>query len=126
MAAWLFGSQAEGETTRLSDVDLGILVERGLPQEAASILRNRLSLRVAAIYDVDRCDVVLVDKAPPSLAFEAVQGELLLDRDPDRRIELEAAIMSRYHDRQPKERRWERMTLERMREEGFASETSEA
>lgn len=119
-AAYLFGSRDEGTATPRSDVDLAVLLDEGLDQGDRRAIRNKLSLRAEAIFDAEACDVVLIDEAPPGLAFEAIQGTLVVDRDPDRRVRLEARVQSAYHDRRFYEERWEARTLERFREEGFA------
>jgi len=119
-AAYLFGSQDAGEATPRCDVGLGALPDEGLTESKRRALKNRLSLRAAALFEVDRCDVVLVDDAPPAIAFAAIRGTLLVDRAPQLRELLEARLHSTYHDRRYDEERWADRTLDRFREDGFA------
>lgn len=114
-AAYLFGSLSEGRQGPLSDVDVGLLPEPGLTGEQRLRLKLRLSAVAADAAGVERADVVLLDEAPPALAFEAIRGRLLLDRDRDRRVRAEAQILSAYHDRRWHDARWAEMTRERYR-----------
>lgn len=120
VCAYLFGSQDEEETTPRSDVDVAVLLEEGLDPEQRRSIRDKLSLRAADVYGTEASDVVLLDDAPAPLAFQAIQGTVLVDRDPERRIRVEARMQGVYHDRRYYEERWEAETLRRFREEGFA------
>jgi len=103
VAAYLFGSEAAGKARPDSDVDIAVLLRPGSshgPSDANLDVDLALSERLRAALRGRRVDVVVLDRAPLSLAFEAVKGELLFSRDDDgRRIVAEASIMSRYHDR---------------------------
>lgn len=118
--AYVFGSFAKGAAGPLSDVDVAILPREGVPAEERMALASRVSLAASEAFGVDRADVVLLDEAPPALAFEAIQGRILVDRSTLEREMLEARIMSAYHDRAPREARWNEETLRRYRRGEFA------
>ncbi|MHB8586715.1 MAG: type VII toxin-antitoxin system MntA family adenylyltransferase antitoxin [Thermoplasmatota archaeon] len=115
--AYLFGSCAGGNHGPLSDVDVAVL-----PDDSAV---NRLALvgqihEIApAAYGVPRADVVLLDEAPPAIAFHAIDGRVLFGRDPDRRAAFESRIMRLYQDRDAFEEAWMR-SFERRHAEGSA------
>lgn len=48
------------------------------------------------------------------------RGRLILARDEEERVEFEATVMSRTHDRRPHELRRDAWLLERTRERGLA------
>jgi uncharacterized protein len=86
--AWLFGSAARGETGPLSDVDVAILFEEEVAPEA------RLELAAALVEELERgaprVDLVILDEAPPALRHRVLlDGILLLERDPRRRVAFE-------------------------------------
>jgi predicted nucleotidyltransferase len=118
--AYLFGSQVTGAAGPLSDVDVAILPRPEVRAEERLLLQGRVSLAAAAAYGVDHADVVLLDEAPPGVAFAAISGTLLLDQDPASRETSEARIMSVHHDRAYAEARWTRATLARYAKGEFA------
>ncbi len=120
VAAWIFGSRAAGALGPLSDVDVGILPRYDLGTDARFRLRLRTSVEAAAAFGTDSADVVLVDEAAPSIAFAAIGGRLVLDRDPGLREIAEARIMSRYHDRVARDEAWEADALDRYARGEFA------
>lgn len=114
-AAYLFGSRARDEPGPLSDVDVAVLPERGLSGDQRLRLKLRTSAIAAEAWGVERADVVVLDEAPPALAFEAIRGTLLLERDRTRRVRAEARILSAYHDRRWHDDRWAEETTQRYR-----------
>lgn len=118
--AYLFGSQAAGTTGPLSDVDIAIVPAAAVSLSERLALQGRASVRAAAAAGVDHADVVLLDEAPPGIAFAAIRGRLLFDHDPATREIIEARIMSAYFDRQSAEARWESETLARYARGEFA------
>lgn len=118
--AYLFGSQARGDSGPLSDVDVAILPAAQVQPRERADLAERVATLAAHIYGVPRGDAVLLDDAPPALAFAAIGGILILDNDAAGRTEFEARIASTFHDRLYYESRWERETLQRYARGEFA------
>jgi predicted nucleotidyltransferase len=82
-AVLLFGSVAKGLAGATSDIDLGVLL---MPPPAAgeryAVLRSLLGALVGHVA-TERVDLVLLDDAPPALAFQALKhGRVVLCRDP--------------------------------------------
>lgn len=100
LAAYLFGSRAGGRARLDSDVDIALLVDAPeTPGVDAAKLRLRAAIELEGLTGGLHPDVVVLGRlAPPVLAFSALQGMRIFDRDPDRRIELEAELRSRYYD----------------------------
>jgi len=68
----------------------GILAEAGLEDEVERALGGRVPV-----------DLRVLNTAPPIFRFRALQGELLLDRDPDLRAAVTADAACRYNDLAP-------------------------
>jgi len=96
---YLFGSQVDGPVGPSSDLDLGVLVERGQDMPG---MRARLEHELAGTADAGRVDVVLLNRAPVELAYAVIaQGEIIYERDVATRVEYEAQVMSLYGDYLP-------------------------
>jgi predicted nucleotidyltransferase len=85
-AAYLFGSYREGRAHKESDVDVGILLDRGTYPTRAARFEARLELINLLTHGLAPLDpdVVILNDAPPGLAARiATTGLLLCCRDPD-------------------------------------------
>ncbi len=114
--AYLFGSRAHGSDHPRADVDVALYLQESREPWPALDFTNLLS---AAVHR-DDVDVVILNDAPPTLAFEAIKGTLILSRDEGARVDAEARIMSMYHDRLPYLQRSLDAALARVRERGLA------
>lgn len=97
VAVYLFGSANDGRMRPDSDVDLAVLHDDGLGPLSRLDLRTTLASRVEAVVD-RRVQVVSLAEASPILAFEALNGRVLLDRDPVARSLATVRMMQRYED----------------------------
>jgi predicted nucleotidyltransferase len=96
---YLFGSQASGEAGPGSDIDLGVLIDRGADERA---IQSRLAHEVTLLLGVERVDIVLLQRASISLAYTIIaQGKLIYQRDLATRVEYEAQTLGRYGDYLP-------------------------
>ncbi len=117
LAAWLFGSRAEGAGTRISDLDVALLLDAA---PGTDLFERRLSLRadLAQRLRTDALDVVVLNDAPIGLRFPILRrGRLLFCRDELARVRFEADARSRWFDMEPFRRTLAR-GLERRLEEG--------
>lgn len=102
VAGMLFGSQATGNTSPLSDVDIAVWLDPDLPDEKLSTLRSELTLAAVEALGTDEVDVVVLNGAPPLLRHRALKGGTrLFDRDPRTRVRLETAALLDYFDTAP-------------------------
>lgn len=81
-AAFLFGSRATGRARPDSDVDVAVLLDvAAAPKDA----RTRLSRIIEALgreIAADRVDLVILNDAPPALAFQVLKhGLVVCERD---------------------------------------------
>jgi len=101
VAAYLYGSYAAGHPNRQSDVDIAVVLRerrrrRAQPEATYEVdLANELG---AAIHH-ERVEVVVLNDAPPLLAWEAVRrGRRLLARTPGTVRRFELRTRQRYLD----------------------------
>lgn len=87
VAAYLFGSHAEGRAHRESDVDIGVLLRHEHLPTAGARFEERLLLdaRITSLTgDSGKPDLVILNDAPPGLAAAIVtRGQLLYCADPE-------------------------------------------
>ncbi len=101
-AVYLFGSNARGTATAMSDIDIALLLRPGVDASRYFPLRLQYIARIQEILRTEKVDVVILDQAPLHLAYEIVsRGVLLLDRDPHRRVSFEADRIGRFLDFKP-------------------------
>jgi predicted nucleotidyltransferase len=85
-AAYLFGSYREGRAHKESDVDVGILLDRGTYPTRAARFEARLELINLLTHGLAPLDpdVVILNDAPPGLAARiTTTGLLVCCRDPE-------------------------------------------
>jgi len=102
VGAYLFGSQARGQAGPLSDVDVAVWLDPGLPAPARGRRQLELMSRTSDALGTDEVQVVVMNDAPPLLAQRVLRdGVLLAERDPALRVRLETDAIVRYLDTSP-------------------------
>lgn len=117
--AYLFGSQATGGAGSRSDVDVAVWLSGHVRDRAFDATLELMEV-VGDSTGTDAVDVVVLNTASLSLAAEILKGQLLCSKDEDVRIDAEASIMSRYHDRLPRLRRHLDAAGARLAERGWS------
>lgn len=99
--AYLFGSQAEGQVTPLSDVDVAVLLQEGDP-------RKRSEMYLALLTDLiqhlgtDRMDLALLAEEGDGINAQiVVEGVLISCQDEAVRVRIEKKALDRYLDDEP-------------------------
>jgi uncharacterized protein len=102
VAADLFGSQASGRPSPLSDVDVAVWLAPELDASERLAARLRLMDSAVAALGTEEVDLVVLNDAPPLLQHRARMGAIrLVDRDAKRRVRFEAEALVRYLDTAP-------------------------
>jgi predicted nucleotidyltransferase len=118
--AYLFGSAAKGGEGRLSDLDLGVLLDESLSREERFRLQLRLTGELTSLLKTDRIDLVAMNDASLSLNYEIIAANHpLFARDEGQKIDFEHGILSRYLDRRYFEKRWAAEFLKKVAERGI-------
>ena len=81
--AFLFGSFAKGRSRQDSDVDLAVHLSPSYSEEDVSSIWARLE-------DITHRDVdlIVLNTAPPGIAWTSMKGKVLVDKDPKLHVEL--------------------------------------
>ncbi|MCI0421588.1 MAG: nucleotidyltransferase domain-containing protein [Acidobacteria bacterium] len=96
--AYLYGSEARGEATTLSDIDIALVVKDRLPPAARLQLELALEVELASIHPGDY-DVRIINEAPLVVKAEVIQtGALLFAEADDARVDFEASTRHAYFD----------------------------
>lgn len=98
--AYLFGSQARGDTGPLSDIDIGIKLKPGFKQDLFD-LRLELMGKLSAALGRRDVDVIILDdqRVPLLLKYNVIQdGKLLMSSDETVRIASEYETMRHFFD----------------------------
>ncbi len=118
---YVFGSRSAEIPTRMrgqsavpsspaSDVDFGVEPRSGVHLTARE--RVQLAIDLEDLFELARVDLVFLPEAPPFLALDIVNGELLYCEEPDQQADAELFVLRRAGDLAPLERERRRMILE--------------
>ncbi|MGH8936381.1 MAG: type VII toxin-antitoxin system MntA family adenylyltransferase antitoxin [Acidimicrobiia bacterium] len=97
--AYLFGSQAEGETRPDSDVDVAVFVEPAVSEEDYPELSLRLADELSRAARLGHIEVVILNEAP--LRFQGrvlQQRKVIYSRDEPRRVRFESITRRQFLD----------------------------
>ncbi len=123
--AYLFGSAARQEERADSDLDVAVFLDRAVPRDDYGEVRLRLTTELIGLTHTNDVDVVLLNEAPPLLAFEIVsKGKQFFGSDRDR-VRFETAAIKRYIDTRPLREEAAKRLRARVQEASRAQRTGE-
>ncbi len=101
-AAYIFGSVAQGRARPDSDIDVGVLLGRRLPEARALRYRLTLAGELGAALHRNDVQLVILNDATPLLAQRALsRGVLVFQRSRAARVRFHVATARRYEDMVP-------------------------
>jgi len=101
VAAYVFGSVAQGRARPQSDVDIAVLLRDDLDAEERFARRLRLGGEVERVIGRPT-DLVVLNDAPPLLQHQVLKhGRLIFERDRAARVEFEVRAGQIYADLRP-------------------------
>jgi predicted nucleotidyltransferase len=101
VAAYIFGSVAQGRARPQSDVDIAVLLSADLDEETRFDRRLRLGWEVERLIG-RQTDLVVLNDAPPLLQHQVLKhGRLIFERDRAARVEFEVRAGQIYADLKP-------------------------
>ena len=95
--AYLFGSEAQRQTTPLSDVDVAIYLDEPDPVQRSKVYSSMLFDLTRALGNGE-VDLVFLNDAPPLFAYQIITGRLLYSADEEERVTFEAHTLREYFD----------------------------
>src|SRR5262245_55847082 len=100
--AWLFGSAARGSMRKDSDVDVAVVLARGLPAAERESVLVDLSSRLESATAPHPIEVVDLEKQGPVFIHRALKdGKRIVVNDEERRVDFESDALVRYLDWKP-------------------------
>ena len=99
---YLFGSSATGRKTRLSDVDIGVVL-KVYPHDTDTRAIYDASYRLfSAVYPDSKVDIVFLQAAPLSLQYSAIkEGKIIFEENPGLTCGYENRVINEYLDFRP-------------------------
>lgn len=113
-AAWVFGSVARGDAGPRSDLDVAVLLRHDgdATRDEVDDL-SRLASELDRFAPGGRVDVLVLGRAGSIVHHQVIQdGVLVLDADPERRIDFVSRAISEYLDWKPTHDIWLASSLE--------------
>jgi predicted nucleotidyltransferase len=116
LVAYLFGSQARGTPTALSDVDVAVLLAPGWSFDRHLELIDV----IGEVVSPARADVVVLNNAPVALGYRVLKdGQRLVVNDEGARVRHWVETVDRYLDMAPLRRTLDRGLRHRLEEGRF-------
>lgn len=120
VAAMLIGSQARGTAGPLSDVDVAVWHDPGLPAGSLLSLQLKLAKGARRALHTEEVDVVMLNQASPLLRQRAVRdAKRLIERDRGERVRMETQAILDYLDTKPLRAELARGLRHRIEEDRF-------
>lgn len=114
--AYLFGSQARGKASALSDVDVAVLLDDQLSSQHFFEIRLRIMGDLMDILGINEVDVAILNQATVALRYRVLRdGLLLYCHNRDRLIAFRLQTVNEYLDFKPILERHEQAVLAKAR-----------
>jgi uncharacterized protein len=99
--AYLFGSHAKGTTNSESDIDIAVWLADSVPEAEYAERLVRLNTELIGIFHQDAIDVVILNRAPPLLAFQVVRHGIVIYDPHQQHVPFYVKTFNHYTDTQP-------------------------
>ncbi len=118
--AYLFGSTVRGDAGRLSDVDIGVMLDEKISKKDRFDLELKLMGEIAILIKKNKIDLIVLNEAPLLLAYNIIKSGIIIKSDETERVKFETKILSMYMDEKYYIKRHTEETLKRIAEVGFS------
>jgi predicted nucleotidyltransferase len=111
---YLFGSEAIGRASRLSDIDIGIVLKSPASGGDPRTLYHMLYQLFSELYPRSKLDIVFLETAPLSLQYSAIRdGKLIFEKDPKFTADYVNLVINQYLDFRPVLDLFDQVSMER-------------
>ena len=101
-AAYIFGSLASGRARSDSDVDVAVLLDPAFAVQLPLKYRMDLIADAGSALETFNVDVVLLNQAPPALAYNVItKGKLVYERSRSVRVAFQIRNLNLFLDLEP-------------------------
>ena len=118
--AYLFGSTVRGDTGKLSDVDIGVMLDDKLSKKDRFDMELELISEISILIKKNKIDLIVLNEAPLLLSHNIIKNGIILKSNEIERVKFETKILSMYMDEKYYINRHTQETLKRIAEVGFA------
>jgi hypothetical protein len=112
--AYVFGSVAQGRERADSDLDIAVLLRPDVPANDYFQIELDLNTEIVGCTHIDDVDVVILNRAPPLLAYEVIAGGHLIFGRHEDRVTYEVRAITEFIDTQPIRKAQEQAYLRRL------------
>ncbi|MBU0620137.1 nucleotidyltransferase domain-containing protein [Patescibacteria group bacterium] len=113
---YLFGSQAKGNITKLSDYDFAILLDDKVDAKKYGQYQINIISELLRMIKTNHIDLVILNntKLPLLLKYNIIKdGKVLLDKNKSKRVDLEVHTFTRWFDWEYFEKMWGEIYLQK-------------
>lgn len=106
---YVFGSQATGKITKLSDYDFAVLLSDKVPKKLYGDYQIKIISELLRLVKSDYIDLVILNnkKIPLLLKYNVIkEGKILFEKNKNKRVGVEVNILRRWLDWQYFEKLW--------------------
>ncbi|MCK4554081.1 nucleotidyltransferase domain-containing protein [Candidatus Parcubacteria bacterium] len=106
---YVFGSQATGKTTKLSDYDFAVLLSDKVPEKLYGDYQIKIISELLRLVKSDHIDLIILNnkKTPLLLKYNVIkEGKILFEKNKSKRVNIEVNILRRWLDWQYFEGLW--------------------
>jgi len=115
---YLFGSKAIGRGTRLSDIDIGVILKNPAFEKDTRAVYQVLYEIFTEIYPNSKLDIVFLQTAPLALQYSAIKdGKILFEEDPKFTADYVNLLINQYLDFKPVLDFFDQVSMERYAKE---------
>ncbi len=118
--AYLFGSTVRGDTGRLSDIDIGVLLDENISNKDRFDMELKIISEIAIFINKNKIDLVVLNEAPLLLSYNIIKTGLILKSNELERVQFETKILDKYLDHKYYIKRHTYESLKRIAQSGFS------
>jgi len=118
--AYLFGSTVRGDTGRLSDIDIGVLLDENISNKDRYDMELKIISEITILINKNKIDLVVLNETPLLLSYNIIKTGFILKSNELERMKFETKILDEYLDQKYYINRHSDNSLKRIAKVGFS------